>query len=57
MGFPRDQCILALRAAFGNVERAVEYLFNGIPQNNPPPQGNSSPSNMMASLQNLPQFE
>lgn len=31
MGFPREQCVAALRAAYNNSERAVEYLLNGIP--------------------------
>ena len=31
MGFPESQALAALRAAFGDVNRAVEYLMNGIP--------------------------
>lgn len=32
MGFPRDECMRALRAAFYDPNRAVDYLLNGIPE-------------------------
>ncbi len=27
MGFPRDECVKALKAAYNNPERATEYLL------------------------------
>lgn len=39
MGFEREQVVKAMKAAYNNADRAIEYLFNGIPeQHELPPQ-------------------
>merc|ERR1719491_102348 len=38
MGFEKEQCLRALRAASNNADLAVDYLLNGIPQKVQPPK-------------------
>ena len=32
MGFPRDEVIQAMKAAYNNPDRAIQYLTEGIPE-------------------------
>ncbi|CAG8981778.1 hypothetical protein HYALB_00004720 [Hymenoscyphus albidus] len=44
MGFERSQIDLAMRAAFYNSERAIEYLLTGIPESAQPEQRPAAPA-------------
>jgi hypothetical protein len=60
MGFPEEQVRAALLAAFDNVERATQYLLDGIPAGAPaaaPPPPVAPPaagSGVAAPLEGLP---
>ncbi|KAK6734683.1 hypothetical protein RB195_018084 [Necator americanus] len=67
MGYPRDQVVAALRAAFWNPDRAVEYLLNGIPDEEQMPievggeeegsERGESAASQLEILRQLPQME
>ncbi len=66
-GKTREECTNALRAAFGNADRAFEFLLSGIPvegsqQNDygdeePADANNPGAGNPFAALANNPNFE
>jgi len=54
MGFEEGEAKRAIKSAKGNIERAVDYLYNGIPENvNNNGQNNSNITNQLNELQNL----
>ena len=55
MGFPREQCIAALKAAYCNSDRAVDYIFNGIPPSGAA-QGSQGGSHTLPELGQLRQM-
>ncbi|WKX96094.1 hypothetical protein Q1695_012505 [Nippostrongylus brasiliensis] len=67
MGYPRDQVVAALRAAYWNPDRAVEYLLSGIPDEEQMPievggeeeesEGGEAAVSQLDALRQLPQMD
>lgn len=63
MGFPKTESEAAIKAARGNVSIAIEFLYNGIPDNLPPEeevveggsseQGGTSPSQLVRRIASI----
>ena len=63
MGFDKESVLAAMRASYNNPDRAVEYLFNGIPEGTEVEEGNDphqvnhgDDDNPLEFLRNDPQF-